>query len=44
MVLCHLEELSFPEIAQRLNRTVDSVQKFWARALPCLTRLLGPES
>lgn len=42
LVLRHLEELTFPEIAQRLNRTVDSVQKLWMRALPRLTRLLGP--
>jgi RNA polymerase sigma-70 factor, ECF subfamily len=33
VVLRHLEELSFPEVASRMNRTVDSVQKLWVRAL-----------
>jgi RNA polymerase sigma-70 factor (ECF subfamily) len=33
LVLRHLEGLSFPEVAQRLGRTVDSVKKRWPRAL-----------
>jgi RNA polymerase sigma-70 factor (ECF subfamily) len=33
IILRHLDELSFPEIAIRMNRTVDSVKKLWARAL-----------
>lgn len=33
IVLRHWDELTFPEIAQRLNRSVDSVEKLWLRAL-----------
>ena len=33
VVLRHLEGLSFAEIAQHMNRTVDAVKKLWARAL-----------
>ena len=40
LILRHLEGLSFPEVAQRLGRTVDSVKKQWPRALASLRRLL----
>jgi hypothetical protein len=30
-----------PEIARRMNRTVPSVEKLWARALARLRRTLG---
>jgi RNA polymerase sigma-70 factor (ECF subfamily) len=43
LILRHLEGLSFPEVAQRLGRTVDSVKKLWPRALASLRRLLGGE-
>lgn len=33
VVLRHLEGLSFPEIALRMDRSLDSVKKLWARAL-----------
>jgi RNA polymerase sigma-70 factor (ECF subfamily) len=33
VVLRHLEGLSFPQIAQRMDRSIDSVKKLWARAL-----------
>jgi RNA polymerase sigma-70 factor (ECF subfamily) len=33
LVLRHLEGLSFPEVARRLGRTLDSVKKRWPRAL-----------
>jgi RNA polymerase sigma-70 factor (ECF subfamily) len=33
VVLRHLENLSFPEIAVRMNRSVDSVKKLWMRGL-----------
>ena len=33
LILHHLEELTFPEVARRLGRTVDSVEKLWTRAL-----------
>jgi RNA polymerase sigma-70 factor (ECF subfamily) len=40
LILRHLEGLTFPEVAQRLGRTVDSVKKQWPRALAGLRRLL----
>jgi len=40
LILRHLEGVSFPEIAQRLGRTVDSLKKQWPRALACLRRIL----
>jgi RNA polymerase sigma-70 factor (ECF subfamily) len=40
IVLRHLEGLSFPEIARRLERTEDSVKKIWARALARLRHVL----
>jgi RNA polymerase sigma-70 factor (ECF subfamily) len=33
VILRHLEGLSFPEVARRMGRTVDSVKKLWARGL-----------
>jgi RNA polymerase sigma-70 factor (ECF subfamily) len=41
LVLRHLEGLTFPEVAGRMDRTVDSVQKLWVRALARLRGLLG---
>ncbi|QDV37113.1 ECF RNA polymerase sigma-E factor [Tautonia plasticadhaerens] len=38
IVLRHLEGLSFPEIARRMDRSEDSVKKLWARALARLRR------
>jgi RNA polymerase sigma-70 factor (ECF subfamily) len=40
IVLRNLQSLSFPDIAQQLGRTVDSVEKLWARALLRLRRLM----
>lgn len=40
LVLRNLEELSFPEVALRMDRSVDSVKKLWARGLAQLRRLL----
>jgi RNA polymerase sigma-70 factor (ECF subfamily) len=40
IILRHLEELSFPEIARRLGRTVDSVKKLWIRGLAKLRERL----
>jgi RNA polymerase sigma-70 factor (ECF subfamily) len=36
----HLEGLTFPEVARRMGRSVDSVKKLWPRALAGLRRLL----
>jgi len=41
IVLRHLEGRSFPEIAQRMQRSVDSVQKLWLRGLSRLRRAFG---
>lgn len=40
IILRHLEELSFPEVAQRMNRSVDSVQKLWVRGLAQLRQVM----
>lgn len=40
VVLRNLEELTFPEVAVRMNRSVDSVQKLWARALAKLQQVM----
>jgi RNA polymerase sigma-70 factor (ECF subfamily) len=39
----HLEGLTFPEVARRMGRSVDSVKKVWPRALAGLRRLLKEE-
>jgi RNA polymerase sigma-70 factor (ECF subfamily) len=44
IILRHLEGLTFPEVATRMGRTLDSVEKLWVRALPRLRRALGGES
>jgi RNA polymerase sigma-70 factor (ECF subfamily) len=44
LVLRHLEGLTFPEVAQRMGKTQNSVLKLWTRGLPTLRRLLGGSS
>jgi RNA polymerase sigma-70 factor (ECF subfamily) len=44
LILRHLEALSFPDVARRMGRTVESVKKLWARALPRLRDMLGGPS
>ena len=44
MVLHHLEGLTLSEVARRMERTDDSVEKLWARGLIQLRRILGGES
>jgi RNA polymerase sigma-70 factor (ECF subfamily) len=44
IILRHLEGLSFPEVAGRMQRTVHSVKNLWVRALGQLRRSLGGES
>jgi len=41
IILRHLEGLSFPGIAERMNRSLDSVEKLWMRGLTRLRRLLA---
>ena len=40
LVLRNLEELSFPEVAERMGKTVDSVKKLWARGLAQLRTIM----
>jgi RNA polymerase sigma-70 factor (ECF subfamily) len=41
LVLRHFEEQTFPQVAERMGRTVDSVEKLWMRGLVALRQLLG---
>jgi RNA polymerase sigma-70 factor (ECF subfamily) len=41
LILRHLEELSFPDVARRMGRSLDSVKNLWTRALARLRRTLG---
>jgi RNA polymerase sigma-70 factor (ECF subfamily) len=41
IVLRHLQERTFPEVAARMGRTVEGVKKLWARALARLRGTLG---
>jgi RNA polymerase sigma-70 factor (ECF subfamily) len=41
LVLRHLEERSFADIARQMERTIDSVKNLWARALARLRQTLG---
>jgi RNA polymerase sigma-70 factor (ECF subfamily) len=38
LVLHHLQECDFPEVARRMGRSVEAVKKLWARALARLRR------
>lgn len=40
IVMRHLEEVTFSEIATRMDRSLDSVQKLWVRALAKLRLLM----
>jgi RNA polymerase sigma-70 factor (ECF subfamily) len=44
IVLRHLQGLPFAEVARRMGRSLDSVEKLWVRALTSLRRLLGAAS
>lgn len=41
VILRHLEEHSFPEVARQMGRSLDSVKNLWVRALAHLHRSLG---
>jgi RNA polymerase sigma-70 factor (ECF subfamily) len=43
IVMRHLEGLPFAEVAARLGRSVDSVEKLWVRGLARLRQRLGDE-
>ncbi|HUY34013.1 MAG TPA: sigma-70 family RNA polymerase sigma factor [Pirellulales bacterium] len=40
VVLRNFEELAFPEVARRMERSEDSVQKLWVRALASLRQIM----
>ncbi|MFO0843654.1 MAG: sigma-70 family RNA polymerase sigma factor [Gemmataceae bacterium] len=42
LLLRQIEDLPFADVAQRMNRTLDSVQKLWVRALDALRKVLEP--
>jgi RNA polymerase sigma-70 factor, ECF subfamily len=44
VILRNLEGLTFPQVADRMGRTLDSVKKLWARALAQLRQTLGERS
>ena len=44
IVLRHLEGLTFPQVAERMGRSVDSVEKLWLRGLTRLRRMFAQES
>jgi RNA polymerase sigma-70 factor (ECF subfamily) len=44
LVLRHLEGLPFPEVAQRMERSVEATKKLWMRALDRLRLWLGASS
>jgi RNA polymerase sigma-70 factor (ECF subfamily) len=44
LVLRHLEEQSFPEVARHMGRSLDSVKNLWARGLARLRQILGDGS
>jgi RNA polymerase sigma-70 factor (ECF subfamily) len=41
LILHHLQECAFPEVARRMGRSVEAVKKLWARGLARLRRSLG---
>jgi RNA polymerase sigma-70 factor (ECF subfamily) len=41
LVLRHLEGLTFPQVAERMNKTLDSVEKLWLRGLTRLKKEFG---
>jgi RNA polymerase sigma-70 factor (ECF subfamily) len=44
LVLRHMEGLTFPQVAQRMGRSVDSVEKLWLRGLTKLRKQFAAES
>jgi RNA polymerase sigma-70 factor (ECF subfamily) len=43
IVLRHVEGLTFPQVAGRMGRSLDSVEKLWMRAVKRLRETLGTE-
>ncbi len=43
IILHHLQQLSFPEVARRMQNTPEAVRKLWIRALGQIKTILGDE-
>ena len=43
IVLRQLEDLPFPEVSQRMGRSIDSVKNLWVRGLARLRRVVDDE-
>ena len=43
IVLRHLEGLTFPQVAERMGRSVDSVEKLWLRGMSQLRKSFGEQ-
>ena len=44
IILRHMEGCTFPEVARRMDRSVDSVEKLWLRALTKLKQTVGDDA
>lgn len=44
LILRHIEGLTFPQVAERMERSVDSVEKLWLRGLTRLRKEFAGES
>ena len=44
LVLRHIEGLTFPEVAELMGKTVDSVEKLWMRGLTQLKRAMKDQA
>jgi RNA polymerase sigma-70 factor (ECF subfamily) len=44
IVLRHVEGLTFPQVAERMGRSVDSVEKLWLRAVTRLRQAVGEDA
>jgi len=44
LMLRNFEGLTFPEVARRMDRSLDSVEKLWMRGLARLREIIGAES
>jgi RNA polymerase sigma-70 factor (ECF subfamily) len=44
IVLRHLEGLTFPQVAERMGRSLDSVEKLWLRAVTRLRQAVGEQA
>ena len=44
IMLRHIEERPFAEVAERMARSIDSVEKLWVRALAKLRQALGDQT